>query len=292
MTAAWSLVLRQDEAGHWVHLAAMAFVLRHFETVAARRAPLPEVLHQLPDALGREFAEFIRFGEELHVLEWDLTECLNEFKAGYQHAGYLNLKKFSVVYHTDNFNARVYKLIENVEALLALLGGIDPARRPEKDEPSRRRSMEESLRADKRHSILKLMRRFRERDSIKSAVEVRNRFVHLYRRDEPDWRWGMFVPAARLSEWSTADEFAAKLRGLAESPHVDDYADAQADRLYETLREIQRFLDDLYGAVLSDLAMRVAGQDEETQVHFQWVHVFDDLWREPGGETDETEDKR
>ena len=152
--------------------------------------------------------------------------------------------------------------------------------------------MEESLRADKRHSILELVRRFREHDSIKSAVEVRNRFVHLYRRDEPDWRWSMFVPAARISEWSTADEFAAKLRGLAESSHVDDYADAQADRLYETLREVQRFRDDLYGAVLSDLAMLVAGRDEETQMRFQWVHAFDDLWRELGGETDETEDKR
>jgi hypothetical protein len=151
------VVLRQEEAGRWLDLSVNAFLLRHPEVVAATWLPVR--------------------GQELCVLEWDLTMCLNEFKTGYQLAEDLTLKKFSVVYHTDNFNARVYKLIEDVEALLALLGGVDLERRPGK--PPRRESVETSLKEDGRHSILKLIRRFRERDSIKGAVEARNQFDHL-----------------------------------------------------------------------------------------------------------------
>lgn len=287
MTAGWSVVLRQDEAGRWRDLSVNGFLLRYLDAVAANQLPVREALGQLPEALGRELTEFIRIGQELYVLEWDLTECLNEFKAGYQLAQNLTLKKFSVVYHTDNFNARVYKLIEDVDALLALLGGIDPERRPGKGEPSRRESMEKSLREDGRDSILKLVRRFRERGSIKRAGEARNRFVHLYRGDEPDWRWGLFVPATRIREHETAsDRFAVELRRMVDPPHVDDYADARADRLLEALREVQQFRDDLYGALLDDLAMRVAGQSEETRLRFQWVLDLHEFWRELGIEAD------
>jgi hypothetical protein len=285
MTAGWSVVVRQEEAGRWLKLSQYAFLLRHFETVAANQLPVREVFTQLPDAPRRELTEFIRFGQELYILEWDLTECLNEFKTGYQLAANLTLKKFSVVYHTDNFNARVYKLIENVEALLALLGGIDPELRPGKGEPTRRESMEKSLKEEGRHSILKLIRRFRERDSIKGAVEVRNRFVHLYRRDGPDWRWSLFVPATRIREYETAsDPFAVELQRIVEPPHVDDYADAQADRLLEALREVQQCRDDLYGALLAHLAVRVTGQNEETQLRFKFVLDQHEVWREFGNE--------
>ena len=281
MTAGWSVVLRQEEAGRWLDLSVNAFLLRHFETMVAKQLPVREVLRRLPDALGTELSQFIRIGQELCVLEWDLTGCLIEFKTGYQLAENLTLKKFSVVYHTDNFNARVYKLIEDVDALLALFGGVDPERRSGKGEPSRRESMEKSLKEDSRHSILKLIRRFRERDSIKGAVEARNRFVHLYRRDEPDWRWGLFVPATRIREYETAsDRFAVELRRMVDPPHVDDYADAQADRLLEALREVQQFRDDLYGALLADFAARVAEQSEEVQRHFQWVLDVHECWRE------------
>ena len=118
MTAAWSVVLRQPEAHRWHELSFYAFLLKRLEAVAATCFPLS-------DALERERATFERIGEELWILEWDLAACLNEFKTGYQLGENLNAKKFSVVYHTDNFAARVYKLIEDVEALLALLGGRD-----------------------------------------------------------------------------------------------------------------------------------------------------------------------
>lgn len=119
MTAAWSVVLRQPEAHRWHEISFYAFLLKRLEAVASTWFPLS-------DALDRERATFERIGEELWILEWDLAACLTEFKTGYQLGENLNAKKFSVVYHTDNFTARVYKAIEDVEALLGLLGGRDP----------------------------------------------------------------------------------------------------------------------------------------------------------------------
>lgn len=275
MTAAWSVVLREPEAHRWQELSFYAFLLKRFEAVAATWFPRP-------DALERERATFERVGEELWILEWDLGACLNEFKTGYQLAENLNAKKFSIVYHTDNFNARVYKLIEDVEALLALLGGRDPKRGPRKGEPSRREFVETFLEDNSRRSILELIRHFRERPLIKAAIKARNLFVHSY-RDEPDreWRWSMFVPAARIREYdNNADQIAEELRRMAEPPHVDDYADAKADVLLETLQEIQQFRDDLYGAALADLAVRVSTQTEGMQQRFRWIRDADERWRD------------
>ena len=281
MTAAWSVVLRQPETNRWRELSFYAFLLKHCEALAATRLPLGDALERFPDESGK----FFRIGEELCVLEWDLTGCLFEFKGGYKldyGPDNLSLKKFSIVYHTDNFNLRVHKLNEDVEALLALLGGGDPKRRPRKGEPSRREFVETSLDRDSRHSILELVRRFRECPLIKAAVEARNAFVHSY-RDEPDreWRWSMLVPATRIREYqSGSDPFAEALRRIVDPPHVDAYADAQADRLFETLQEVQQFRDDLYGALLADLAALVARQSEETQLRFKWVLDHDELWRD------------
>lgn len=127
MTQEWSVVLRQPEADRWQDLAVWAFFLRHPNALKAREL-------SLSDGLQQELARFYRVGEELHVLEYDLTSILFEFKNAYQvlyrEPEDLALKKFSIVYHTDNFNVRVHKLIESVEALLALLVDVDPARRP------------------------------------------------------------------------------------------------------------------------------------------------------------------
>lgn len=251
------------------------FLLKHLEAVAATWFPLP-------DQLERERATFERVGEELWILEWDLAACLNEFKTGYQLAENLNAKKFSIVYHTDNFNARVYKLIEDVEALLALLGGRDPKRGPRKGESSRREFVETLLKGDSLGSILELIRHFRERPLIKAAVEARNLFVHSY-RDEPDreWRWSMFVPAARLREYdNSADQIAEELRRLAEPPHVDNYADTKADVLLDTLQEIRQFRDDLYGNALAELARRVSNQTQAVQEPFRWILEANERWRD------------
>lgn len=273
----WSLVLLQAEAERWLDLSGFAFFLRHAEELVS--TPFRT------DESRSEFQRFRRIGQELHILEWDLTQCLNEFKVSYEvvyRAEHLALKKFSIVYHTDNFNVRVHKVNENVEALLALLGGIDPKRRSRKGEPSRRELVEDALRGDNRRSTLDLIRRFRERPPIKLAIEARNAFVHIY-RDEPerDWRGGMLAPAARIRDHGSAhDPFEQELRRLVDPPHVDAYADAQADRLLEALQDVWQLRDDLYGVLLGDLAALVATQSEEAQRRFQWVLDLDAFWRE------------
>jgi hypothetical protein len=278
MTGDWAVVLREPEASRWLDLSDWAFWLKH-----------PEALDAQPsDALVNEAWQFQRLGQELYVLEYDLTSILFVFKIAYQvdcqGGEHLSLKKFSIVYHTDNFYVRVHKMIENIEALLALLGGVDPTRRPRKDEPSRRKLMEEALKTAERRVILRLLRQFRENDLTKRAVEARNRFVHLY-RDEPDseWRGAMLTPAARIREYDHGpDELAEELRRLAEPEHLDSYADEQANRLLETLRVIQAFRNELWGVLLQNVAELVRTRSAETQARYKWLIGHAEFWRDLG----------
>lgn len=275
MMATWSVVLRQREAHRWHEVSFYAFLLRNLSAVAENWFPLA-------DPLERERAGFERVGEELWLLEWDLAGTLNEFKTGYQLAENLNAKKFSIVYHTDNFNMRVYKLMEDVEALLALIGGRDPRRGPRKGESPRREFVDALLKEHGLTSILHLLRRFRELPLVKAAIVDRNRFVHSY-RDEPDdeWRWRMLVPAARLRDYdSGTDELADELRRLAEPSLVDEYADAKADALLDTLDEIRVFRDQLYGTVLAELAGRVSTQTATVQNRLRSIVDANERWRD------------
>jgi hypothetical protein len=266
MTGDWALALRDPEANRWLDLSDWAFWLKHPEALAA----------QPSDGLVNEAQQFRRLGEELYVLEYDLTSVLFVFKIDYQvhYEGgeHLLLKKFSIVYHIDNFHVRVHKMIENVEALLALLGGVDPKRRPRKDEPSRRAQMEEALKAGGRHVTLRLLRQFRENDLMKRAVEARNTFVHLYRDEPAEWRSAMVTPVARIREYDRGpDALAEKLRRLTEPEHLDSYADEQANRLLETLRVIQMFRDGLWEVLLQDVAELLRTRPAETQERYQWL---------------------
>src|SRR5688572_31993549 len=128
MTGDWTVVLRDPKASWWLQVSEWAFWLTH-----------PEALDAQPsDALVNDGRKFLRLGQELYVLEYDLTSTLFVFKTAYridyQGGHLLGLKKFSIVYHTDNFNVRVHKMNEDIEALLALLGGVDPTKRPKKGE--------------------------------------------------------------------------------------------------------------------------------------------------------------
>jgi hypothetical protein len=272
--ATWSVVLRQPEAHRWQELSFYTFLLAHLPAVA-------ETWFPLPDSLESERVRFERVGEELWLLEWDLAGTLNEFKAGYQLALHPNAKKFSVVYHTDNFNMRVYKLMEDVEALLALIGGRDPRRSPRKGEPSRREFVEGLLKERDLGSILLLLRRFRERPLVKTAIEDRNRFVHSYRDEhEHEWRWSMLVPAARLRDYDdSADQLATDLKRLVEPTLVDAYADGKTDALLDTFREIQDFRDQLYGDILDQLAARLSMQTVLVQERWRWIVEADNVWR-------------
>ncbi len=276
MTGDWALVLRDPGASRWLDLSDWAFWLKHPEELAA----------QPSDGLVNEAQQFRRLGEELYVLEYDLTSVLFVFKIDYQvhYQGgeHLLLKKFSIVYHIDNFHVRAHKVIENVEALLALLGGVDPKRRPKKNEPSRREQMEKALKTDGRHVILRRLRQFRENDLMNRAVQARNTFVHLY-RDEPDseWRSAMVTPAARIREYDHGrDALAEELRRLAEPEHLDGYADEQANRLLETLRVIQLFRDRLWGILLQDVAALVRTRSAETQELHQSLILLAEFWRD------------
>jgi hypothetical protein len=274
MMATWSVVLRQPEAHRWEDVSFYAFLLGHLPAVAEAQWPLRNLL-------AMKLAEFGRVGEELSILAWDLAATLNEFKAGYQLAGNLNLKKFSIVYHADNFNMRVHKLMEDVNALFEMIGGRDPRRRPPKGEPSRQDFVEALLKGRDLGSILQLLRRFRENRLIKAAIADRNRFVHSY-RDEPDheWRWKMLVPAARLRDYDkTTDQLAHELKRLAEPALVDDYADEKADVLRKTLGDIQGFRDEFYRNVLAELAARISKQTAAVQERFRWVVQVDESWR-------------
>ena len=91
----------------------------------------------------------------------------------------------------------------------------------------------------------------------------------------------MFVPAVRIQEYdSVADPIEAELRQMAEPSHVDNYADAKADVLLDTLQEIQQSRDALYGAMLADLAARVSVQTEEMRQRLRWILDADELWRD------------
>jgi hypothetical protein len=75
MTENWSIVRYREEAGRWLQISEYGFWVCHPEGLDARTTFRPE-------GLEAEWALFRRIGEELHVLELDLTECLNEFKMG------------------------------------------------------------------------------------------------------------------------------------------------------------------------------------------------------------------
>ena len=231
---------------------------------------------------------FRRLGQELHVLECDLAECLNEFKQAYQvlyrQAESLTLKKFSIVYHTDNFYVRAHKLIEDVYALLALAVGIDPKKRTGPGEPSRRKQVRQALDAQKRELLRGL-----ERDRlIRGAVEARNMFVHLYRDEpragsDPEWRWAMLAPVSRLRDFEgDPNEMGAELRRIAEPPHLDDYADRKTRELLETLQTIKAFRDRLYGELLDDVAQVVSARSPETRQRFSGLLEWANFWRSLG----------
>src|SRR5262245_23267866 len=92
----WSVVRLDPDAERWSPIAHHAFWLR-FPAALDSESPT--------QASGME--EFRRYGVELNVLEHDLTECLNEFKQSYevlyQDPRNIAQKKFSIVYHVDNF---------------------------------------------------------------------------------------------------------------------------------------------------------------------------------------------
>src|SRR5689334_14081733 len=99
---------RQDEASLWNMIAGFSFWLRHPSELGSYPRVSPDFIPALDG--------FLRYGFELEVLEHDLTECINEFSQAcdtlYVEPQDLHLRKFSAVYHVDNFHVRVHKFLE------------------------------------------------------------------------------------------------------------------------------------------------------------------------------------
>jgi hypothetical protein len=186
----------------------------------------------------------LRYGEELRILEHDLTECINEFQLAhetiYHDPENLELRKFAVVYHVDNFYVRVHKLVEDIYRTLALVVGLDPTRRAPQGELSFRERVRRGLHKRRLTAISESLRAFEEDKWVKRAVDARNLFVHQY-REEPEWP--MLHPSERFRE--PDDSLARDLRRIEQGTDLDRYAARKADELSKTLRAIRRFRDHL-----------------------------------------------
>lgn len=273
------VLAREDEAGRWHELSVYAFWLRN---PCALEGDPP----YRPVGLEAGSDRFRRFGQELQALEWDLVENLNEFETAYRvlyrDPPMLALKKFAIVYHTDNFHVRVHKLLENVYGLLGLLVGVDPAERPDRREPPKRQRVSEALDPRKR----KILQEFEGNGLVRHAVEARNRFVHLY-REEPktakgfEWRWAVLGPESRIREFQGGpDEISEELRRITDASVADDYADAKVKELVRTLEVIQTLRDELYNVFLSDVTDLVLASSIEVQTRLRGLLEWARVWRE------------
>jgi len=203
------------------------------------------VTGDVPKSLVGDFDAFRRYGYELQVLEHDLTECINEFRLAYDHyysnPDDLELKKFAIVYHTDNFYVRVHKLIENIYRLLGLMVDLIPTRRPRPGEPSLRESVRSGLRERKLQKIVRLLGSFEGNRWIQEAVKARNLFVHQYREER---EWAQLFPQDRFRE--PEDPIARAIRGIDQATDLDRYAAQKIADLSKTLEVVRDFRDKLF----------------------------------------------
>jgi hypothetical protein len=235
-TIKFAIWRRDPNSRLWYLTALLCFWFRYPKTLRAASFPKP------PSGLEKTMDSFRRYGEELEILEHDLTECINEFQAAhetlYRDPDNLELKKFAIVYHVDNFYVRVHKLIENVYRLLALAVGLDFTRRRRQGEPSLRKEVREGLSSRKLQKVFDCLRTFEENKWVHRAVEARNLFVHEYREES---EWPMLHPRDRFQE--PEDPMARYLRRIDQGTDLDRFAARKANELSQALRATRRFRD-------------------------------------------------
>lgn len=257
----WSVVRLDIEAERWRDVALDAFCLS---------APAALDSSHPAEPLGMEeaAATFRRYGAELNVLEHDLTECLNELKQAYQvlyrEPSAIAQKKFSIVYHTDNFLVRVHKLHENLYRLLALAVGLDHSAQPKRTEAGREEQVTNALERRRLRSIAKCVHDFRHNPRITSAIRERHLFVHQFReaRKRPE-----LGAQSRVRDFE--DRTAADVSALTDVPAIDRYADRKADELWRILEAIREFRNTLYEAMEDEVVAMVSRRSIETQRRFQ-----------------------
>jgi len=178
--------------------------------------------------------------------------AINEFRMScdhyYANPHDLELKKFAVVYHVDNFNVRVHKLIENVYRLLGLVVDVDPTRRPAPGELSFREEVRNGLRERKLPTIMKALSAFEENRWIKEAVKARNLFVHQYREE---LGWSQLFPRDRFRE--PEDSIARAIRRMDQATDLDRYAARKIADLSNTLEVVRVFRDRLFQIFLENV---------------------------------------
>ncbi len=163
-------------------------------------------------------------------------------RMGLTHPKLLELKKFAVVYHVDNFNIRVHKLVENAYGLLAQVAGLDADEASGQKELPFKRLVREGLVKRKFDSVTDCLRRFQGNRWVKEAVEARHLFVHRY-REEP--KWPMLQSSRRFRE--PEDPMAREIRRIDQATDLDRYAARKVAHLSRTLNVIRQFRDELLG---------------------------------------------
>ena len=231
------IVLRDLSARNWDHLSLLAFIVSYLGELVVSSPEFP------PEALRPIYGEFRRYGAELEILEDDLRQCLNEFSMAvemYSEPESLPIKKFALVYHTDNYNVRVHKLVANLFVLLAYTCKVG-RRTPEDPEGPFRSLVIRNLRECGLGGVAQRVRAFQGSKYIMPAVDDRNRFVHSY-RVEPEW------PSLRPTERydDTEDELAVKIRQIDQTTDLDRYAKRKVGELTKALEAIRTFRDDLF----------------------------------------------
>ena len=243
---------RDPDASRWQLIAIFGFLLRYPNVSFSAGSPT------VPDGTRKALGEFKRYGEELRILEDDLTECVNEFQQAYerlyQDPENLELKKFAVVYHLDNFYVRVHKYVEIIYRILALVVGLDPTRRQRPGELPFRERVRNGLGMRQFTVVSESLRKLEDDKWIKGAVDARNLFVHQY-REEPEWP--MLHPGDRFSE--PEDPLARDVRRIEQGTDLDRYAARKTDELLKTMRAIRRFRDKLYNILHEALLDRTQG---------------------------------
>lgn len=229
------IVKKQEDAQNWRVCSLLCFDI--YSKSQFRKADSHDTRRASDHAL--------RFGQELEVLEHDLTECINEFTMAYRcyysQPEDLELKKFSIVYHTDNFYVRVHKLIENTYGLLSVMLGMDPTRRPDKKEPGLREQVRERLKQTGLLQVWKIIAAFEGNDAVLQVVKARNLFVHRFREER---KWPMLGAGRRYQD--DDDSMAKDIQEIEQLPQLDNFAKQKFDEFVAVLDIIRDFRDRLF----------------------------------------------
>lgn len=263
----WSVLLRDADAERWRAIALDAFWLRFPAGLDADRPAQPPRMEELA-------VRFRRYGVELNVLEHDLAECLNEFKQSYEvlyrGPSAIAQKKFSIVYHVDNFLVRVHKFREDIYRLLALTAGLDHFGTPRRSDTPSEAQVETALQRRRLGSISDCVREFDHDPRIRAAIAARHLFVHQVRDDQ-----GRPELSAQSRARDFEDPIAAEVSAITDVPAIDRYADRKADELLAVLDVIRKFRNILYEAFEDEVVKVIAKRAPETRCRFQ---PFVDLW--------------